>query len=359
MKKLIAYLCFMLLSIYVSGQESSAITCADGLDNDNDGLIDCEDTDCLEFSADGCEICQFDATSFVDVVLDYQPQCSNLNYDEPGQAIGLSNWQLPTDGKAVLLGEGGMIELGFTNNVLINSGDNTADLWIFEIGDLAEDCDIALHPYDVNTTTILQNNGLNDPDGDGYYDFGQIGGERFYIDIDEVLIGYPPATLIFDAIKITDVPDLDCFSTINPGADIDAVCAVQSATLDCAGIPNGNAILNSCNLCLSLDDPTFYEECKDGIYIPNAFSPNEDGKNDTFKIYLASETQAEVLDYAIYNRWGALVYKAANFDIHTATHWWDGKINNSIAPNGWYVYMIKIEYADGKVEVLRGGVGKM
>jgi gliding motility-associated-like protein len=74
------------------------------------------------------------------------------------------------------------------------------------------------------------------------------------------------------------------------------------------------------------------------FYIPNAFSPNNDGINDVFR------PQGEHIgefSMRIYNRWGELVFFTKDF-----YEGWDGrlhKIVGQIAQEDVYVYMINIE----------------
>lgn len=72
------------------------------------------------------------------------------------------------------------------------------------------------------------------------------------------------------------------------------------------------------------------------IFIPNAFTPNGDGKNDTWKIpFLDPAFGGEV---TVFNRYGKLVY-------HTkaATVSWDGTIKGLPQPSGTYVYIVSIK----------------
>ncbi|HET8837632.1 MAG TPA: gliding motility-associated C-terminal domain-containing protein [Flavobacteriaceae bacterium] len=73
------------------------------------------------------------------------------------------------------------------------------------------------------------------------------------------------------------------------------------------------------------------------FYIPDAFSPNNDGTNDVFRIpdiqYLY-----ENYKYEIYNRWGQLLF-TGNIERPE----WDGTTESSadnIAPNGVYFYIV-------------------
>lgn len=69
------------------------------------------------------------------------------------------------------------------------------------------------------------------------------------------------------------------------------------------------------------------------LVIPNAFTPNGDGKNDTWRVpYLESYPEFEV---KIFNRYGQVVYKSIKGMVD-----WDGRINGKDAPSGTYVYVL-------------------
>lgn len=183
---------------------------------------------------DGCEIC-ITELSYADTLLEYTPGCP-LADPGPTGALGPCDYDGATvDGpEFVFLGQGGVLKLGFTDNLLINSGDEEKDLWIFEVGPGVEACFIALRPFDGYTLAQLQSLGIPDIAGDGYFETGSIGGSTSGIDIDGIMPGYPSGALKFDALKITDVPDDFCWGG-TPGADIDAVCALRSVSLDTSG----------------------------------------------------------------------------------------------------------------------------
>lgn len=79
------------------------------------------------------------------------------------------------------------------------------------------------------------------------------------------------------------------------------------------------------------------QECYCDLYIPDAFSPNEDLKNDSFSIY--STCDFELYEMTIYNRWGELVFKSNNSKIH-----WDGTYKNQKVQKGVYTYKLKYLY---------------
>jgi gliding motility-associated-like protein len=75
----------------------------------------------------------------------------------------------------------------------------------------------------------------------------------------------------------------------------------------------------------------------EALFIPNALSPNGDGKNDKFIIRGLERYQGVTLD--IYNRWGNQVYHSANY-----SNTWDGNGLNE----GTYYYILKVKEATGE-----------
>lgn len=68
--------------------------------------------------------------------------------------------------------------------------------------------------------------------------------------------------------------------------------------------------------------------------IPNAFSPNGDNVNDTWKISMPSVFKVQLFD-----RYGATVYNGQ----HTGSFAWNGAINNKPLPVGVYYYLVNAE----------------
>ncbi len=93
-------------------------------------------------------------------------------------------------------------------------------------------------------------------------------------------------------------------------------------------------------------DPVFV------LFIPNAFTPDNDGTNDFFFANGYGYTQIETL---IFNRWGELIFEGYELDSK-----WDGVYKGDLAKNDVYVYRIKVrdvfgewhEYT-GKVSLIR------
>ncbi|MCB0571949.1 MAG: gliding motility-associated C-terminal domain-containing protein [Phaeodactylibacter sp.] len=91
------------------------------------------------------------------------------------------------------------------------------------------------------------------------------------------------------------------------------------------------------------------------IYIPNAFSPNGDGRNDTFGIFAGPGLQ-EVLRLRVFNRWGGLAFESAGQSTDGLPKSWDGTIDGQPAEPGNYVYQAIIVFDDGKERTVAGSV---
>jgi gliding motility-associated-like protein len=82
------------------------------------------------------------------------------------------------------------------------------------------------------------------------------------------------------------------------------------------------------------------------VLVPNAFTPNNDGLNDTFRPVVDYE-RVRMFSMVIYNRWGQLIFETAN-----PTDGWDGKDS----PAGVYGWVISYSNHTGKVFKMRGSV---
>lgn len=76
------------------------------------------------------------------------------------------------------------------------------------------------------------------------------------------------------------------------------------------------------------------------IYVPNAFTPNNDGLNDRFHVVVQGIIKS--FHISVYNRFGNVVYSS-----HDTNGNWDGTINGSPAPAGVFIYVITaLSYED-------------
>jgi gliding motility-associated-like protein len=95
-------------------------------------------------------------------------------------------------------------------------------------------------------------------------------------------------------------------------------------------------------------------EAKCPIYIPNVFSPNDDGINDFFQIVAETNLNPTVNRYIIFDRWGGQLYEANNFFLNASDQWWDGTFNSKTVGIGTYLYLIEVEFEKGGKQVFQG-----
>ena len=109
------------------------------------------------------------------------------------------------------------------------------------------------------------------------------------------------------------------------------------------------------NGCTSEDVIEIFISRQRDVFMPNVFSPNEDGFNDLLFVQ-GGEEISQVLNYKIFDRWGALIFKAENFGINDETVSWNGTQNGQDAAPGVYVYLVEVEYIDGERIIFSGDV---
>ena len=133
-----------------------------------------------------------------------------------------------------------------------------------------------------------------------------------------------------------------------------------TSTLGCTDCPNPMATPEeTTDYCVVVTDTSGCSDSacikiivENGIFIPNAFTPDQDNLNDVFK---PSIIEAHNYNFLIYNRWGEMIFETSN-----ANEGWNGYYKGKICEGGVYVY--KINFIDntnkahqyiGKVTLLR------
>jgi gliding motility-associated-like protein len=84
--------------------------------------------------------------------------------------------------------------------------------------------------------------------------------------------------------------------------------------------------------CPVVDSLKVVQKCDPEIHVPDAFSPDGDGRNDFFQVFGHEITS---FDIKIFDRWGELIYHSSDFRFQ-----WDGTYRNQTVPIGTYPYII-------------------
>jgi gliding motility-associated-like protein len=106
-------------------------------------------------------------------------------------------------------------------------------------------------------------------------------------------------------------------------------------------VPNEAGVTNSVsNLITVIKEPNLFH--------PSAFTPNNDGLNDTFKVF--GQYTAEV-EFKIFNRWGELL-----FITNDLSQGWDGRYKGTKMPEGPYVFRAKLTDLAGRTSDRAGNI---
>ena len=144
------------------------------------------------------------------------------------------------------------------------------------------------------------------------------------------IIDLGPDTLICEGESLELIPtsDADAYRW-QDGSTQPTFFAQEAGTYIVAGI----------NGCGTASDTLYLstQDCNCYLYLPTAFTPNQDGINEAF----GPAFQCEFLsfEFHIFNRWGKRV-----FQTDSPTTSWDGYSNGSPASEGVYTWMIRYTY---------------
>ncbi|NIG55471.1 right-handed parallel beta-helix repeat-containing protein [Chitinophaga sp. Cy-1792] len=95
-----------------------------------------------------------------------------------------------------------------------------------------------------------------------------------------------------------------------------------------------------------VSDPAAGKTLPDGIFIPNTFTPNNDGKNDVLLVYGYIIRDVHM---SIFNQWGEKVFESVG-----QQKGWDGTYKGKPLPSGAYIYVCRITLTDGTVTEKKG-----
>jgi gliding motility-associated-like protein len=140
----------------------------------------------------------------------------------------------------------------------------------------------------------------------------------------------------------TPATDLSCNKCPNPLATINKDITYTATVKNMYG-------------CVATDDISFHTLCEGSqVYVPNAFTPDGDGKNDILMI--RSKGIEAVRSFKIYSRWGELIFEKSNFPPNNPAYGWDGKIKGVISSAEVYVYVAQVTCDNVKDFIIKGNI---
>ncbi len=148
-------------------------------------------------------------------------------------------------------------------------------------------------------------------------------------------------------------------------SDVATYVWTPTANLSCSDCANPTAtlqfnqeysvIVTDSNNCMDTASILIKTVCNgENYFIPNTFSPNNDGVNDYF--YPRGTSVYNIQSMRVFNRWGQLVFQRQNFPANSETMGWDGTFNGKPAPSDAYVYIVEVICNNAQVVALQGTI---
>jgi gliding motility-associated-like protein len=104
------------------------------------------------------------------------------------------------------------------------------------------------------------------------------------------------------------------------------------------------------NNCIGKDTViVLHKDCLNGLYIPNAFTPNNDGKNDSFKPLLFGNVKH--YSFNIYNRWGELIFQTKDL-----LRGWDGTVKGIKQDTNVFIWYCSYQFEGEEKKTEKGTV---
>ena len=138
-----------------------------------------------------------------------------------------------------------------------------------------------------------------------------------------------------------------------------------AANLTCDNCPNPTAfpyttttfLLSSMNAtgCPAVDSVTITVNPNKPLFVPNVFTPNDDGINDYFYVF-GNPAIRSVRNMIIFDRWGGKVFEAQDIPVNDDQAGWDGTFRGKKMTPQVLVFYIEVEFLDGEVVIVKGDV---
>ena len=129
----------------------------------------------------------------------------------------------------------------------------------------------------------------------------------------------------------------------------------ESATITVSEPGNYSVKVTDFNNCSNTDTIEIEFNCENSLYIPNAFTPNDDHVNDVFYVR-GNPRNLSIEKMIIYDRWGEKIFEANNILPDDPLLGWDGTYKSKPSQNEVYAYLVIAKYANGEEIKYKGNV---
>jgi len=135
-----------------------------------------------------------------------------------------------------------------------------------------------------------------------------------------------------DSIVWTPIEILSCTYCINP-----VLYGLQSDVVTATVYSGG---------CIDQDMLNVRVDVDANIYIPNVFSPNDDGINDYVTIFTDHRVR-RIVYFEIFDRWGNQVFVGKDFLPNDPLKGWDGSFKGKVMNPAVFAYIARVELING------------
>ncbi|MCU0348282.1 MAG: gliding motility-associated C-terminal domain-containing protein, partial [Saprospiraceae bacterium] len=168
-----------------------------------------------------------------------------------------------------------------------------------------------------------------------------------------------------DLLLLGDSMELEAQITI-PASDLSAVVwspvGIDANCLSCLHLTVAPQIATTYSItvsdqngCTASDEVLVLVNPGKSIYVPSAFSPNDDGINDILAVF-GSRSVSRIKSFVIFSRWGETMYEYYNFVPNDPAKGWDGTHRGERLNPAVFTWFAEVEYIDGKSDVFKGDV---
>lgn len=158
------------------------------------------------------------------------------------------------------------------------------------------------------------------------------------------------------------INNCDSIVTLTLSLENDLVDSVEARILEGDFVLVGNRQINTpgqhillIKSTLGCDSTVYLDLDFLKIFMPTAFSPNDDGINDTFGV-LANSPDLQIVSLKVFDRWGEQVFNAKDLSSESPITRWDGSVRGKPASEGVYVYVVNVVLKNGREQSRYGEV---
>ncbi len=157
------------------------------------------------------------------------------------------------------------------------------------------------------------------------------------------LVLAPTTSSVPDRVMWTPPEFMDCDTCLNPTVTPETEIEYTITVFDESGCSDSDKI----RIQLAKKEP---------VYIPSAFSPNNDGINDFFMVFGDPTLEMKIKQIAVFDRWGNMVFQGSDLPVNEPIVGWDGRYRGSDLDSGVYVYFAEIEFSNERTKVFEGDI---